>query len=82
MKLTFEDNTLPANIKKTVEKILSANKKKMGDIIVEYIPEDEVDLYDDPDNFVESHKDTCDMYMVYQDLNTWNQPLTMVAVEY
>ena len=81
MKLTFEDNNIPSYIKEAVENIINKGGKTNGNIIVEEIAEDEFELYEDNENFIKNHKDTDDIYMVYQSVaGAWNQPLTMVAV--
>ena len=81
MKLTFEDNNIPSYIKEAVENIINKGGKTNGNIIVEEIAEDEFELYEDNENFIKNHKDTDDIYIVYQSVaGAWNQPLTMVAV--
>ena len=81
MKLAFEDNNISATIKKVVEILISKNMTSNGNISVEYIPDDDIELYDDNEGFIENHKDNDDIYMVYQCVaGAWNQPLTMVAV--
>lgn len=80
MNLVFEDNAINSEIKRTVEKLISRNGKKSGKISVEYIPESELDCYEDEDGFIKTYGDECEIYMVYEDLRTWKQPLTMIAV--
>ena len=81
MKLVFEDNNTPNYIKEVVVSLLEKNTNSNGNIILEEIPEEELDLYEDSEDFIKSHKDTDDIYMVYQCVaGSWNQPLTMVAV--
>ena len=83
MKLAFEDNNIKSEIKDTVKDIIKNCKGGAlhKGILVEEIPEDELDLYEDSENFIKNHKDTDDIYMVYQVVaGSWNQPLTMVAV--
>ena len=81
MKLAFEDINISATIKKVVETLISKNMTSNGNISVEYISDDDIELYDDNEGFIENHKDNDDLYMVYQCVaGAWNQPLTMVAV--
>lgn len=80
MNVIFEDNNISSEIKKTVKNIISRNGKKSGNILVEYLPEDSLECYEDDENFIANHQDSCEIYMVYQNVGTWNQPLTMVAV--
>lgn len=83
MKLIFEDNNISSSIKDTVKDIIKNCKGGAlhKGILVEELSEEDLDLYDDPEGFIQKHKDTDDIYMVYQSVaGAWNQPLTMVAV--
>lgn len=83
MKLAFEDNNIKSEIKDTVKDIIEncQGGALHNNILVEEIPEDELDLYEDSEDFIKNHKETDDIYMVYQCVaGSWNQPLTMVAV--
>lgn len=83
MKLTFEDNNIKSEIKDTVKDIIENCKGGAlhKGILVEELSEEDHDLYEDPEGFIQKHKDTDDIYMVYQVVaGSWNQPLTMVAV--
>lgn len=83
MKLAFEDNNVSNTIKETVKDIIEncpGGALHKG-VLVEALSEEDLDLYEDPEGFIEKHKDTDDIYMVYQVVaGSWNQPLTMVAV--
>ena len=83
MKITFEDKTISSEIKKTVKDIIEncPNGAMHKGIIVQYIPYDELDDYDDSEDFINRHKNNKDIYIVYQVVaGAWNQPLTMIAV--
>ena len=81
MKLAFEDNNIPSYIKDVVKTLIEKEAETNGNIIVEYLSDDEAELYEDSEDFVKNHIDTDDLYMVYQCVaGSWNQPLTMVAV--
>ena len=83
MKLAFEDKNIKSEIKDTVKDIIENCKGGAlhKGILVEELSEEDLDLYEDPEGFIEKHKDTDDIYMVYQVVaGSWNQPLTMVAV--
>ena len=83
MKLVFEDSNISSSIKDIVEDIIykCPNGAMHKGIIVEELSDDEAELYEDSEDFVKNHIDTCSFYMVYQCVaDTWNQPLTMVAV--
>lgn len=81
MKLAFEDNNIPSYIKDVVKNLIEKEAETNGNIIVEYLSDDEAELYEDSEDFVKNHIDTDDLYMVYQCVaGSWNQPLTMVAV--
>lgn len=83
MKLTFEDNNIRPEIKDIVEDIIKncPNGAMHKGITVEELSDDEAELYEDSEDFVKNHIDSCTLYMVYQSVaGAWNQPLTMVAV--
>ena len=79
----FEDNNINPTIKKVVEDLISKNATSNGNIILEYIPDDEAECFESEDGFIGKHIDYCDIYQVYQCVaGNWNQPLTLIAVEY
>ena len=83
MRLVFEDKNIKSEIKNTVKDIIENCKGSAlhKGILVEELSEEDLDLYEDPEGFIQKHKDTDDIYMVYQVVaGSWNQPLTMVAV--
>ena len=83
MRLVFEDKNIKSEIKNTVKDIIENCKGSAlhKGILVEELSEEDLDLYEDPEGFIQKHKDTDDIYMVYQSVaGAWNQPLTMVAV--
>lgn len=83
MKLTFEDNNIKSEIKDIVEDIIKncPNGAMHKGITVVKLADDEAELYEDSEDFVKNHIDSCTLYMVYQSVaGAWNQPLTMVAV--
>ena len=83
MKLVFEDNNISSSIKDIVKDIIEHCKGGAlhKDVLVEELSEEDLDLYEDPEGFIQKHKDTDDIYMVYQMVSeSWNQPLSLVAV--
>ena len=84
MKLTFEDNNVSNSIKETVKDIIEncPDGALHKGVLVERLSDEEAELYEDPEGFIQKHIDTDDLYMVYQVMpgGSWNQPLTMVAV--
>lgn len=82
MNIVFEDKSVKPEIRKKVEKILSHNGHREGSIILMEVIDYEMDWIDTEDRFIAGHKDYCDIYMVYEDLRTWKQPLSLIAVEW
>lgn len=83
MKLAFEDNNIKSEIKDIVKDIIEncPNGALHKGILVEELSEEDLDLYEDSEDFIKNHRDTDDIFMVYQSVaGAWNQPLTMVAV--
>jgi len=82
----FEDDTLDKSIQKTVENLIDTGNDIDGNIKVDYIPSDEVECYDNYEDFVEEVRNEnpgADFYMVSEIVcGAWDQPLTMVAVAY
>ena len=80
--LYFENDRLGNNEKELVQELIDNGEEISGNIKVEAIPENEVDYYDDSDNFIRKHT-RADFYMVYNIVcGSWEQPICMVAEEY
>ena len=83
MKLAFEDNSIKSEIKDIVKDIIQNCPEGAlhKGVVVERLSDEDAELYEDSEEFVQKHIDTDDLYMVYQVVaGSWNQPLTMVAV--
>ena len=83
MTLAFEDNSIKSEIKDIVKDIIQNCPEGAlhKGVVVERLSDEDAELYEDSEEFVQKHIDTDDLYMVYQVVaGSWNQPLTMVAV--
>jgi len=79
----FEDNNINSTIKKVVEDLIANNKESNGNIILEFINDEEAECFESENGFIGKHIDYCEIYKVYQCVaGNWNQPLTLIAVEY
>lgn len=80
MKLYFEQNVSTA-IKSNVTKLIENNNESNGNITLEYIPEEELECYEEYEDFIQKHLD-CEFYIIIQAVSgTWGQPICLVAVE-
>ena len=82
MILHFQDTNTSETIKKIVAESIEADATHNGNIIIEYLDQEEQEYYDGEDEeFIKKHQND-DIYLVSQSVcGTWNQPLTLVAVE-
>lgn len=82
MKLRFENNSLSDTIKSVVRSLIENDKETNGNIVVKYVPSDELENYDSEIPLAELQSAT-EVFTIEQVVcGSWNQPLGLVAVNY
>lgn len=82
MKLRFENKFLSDTIKSVVRNLIENDEGTNGNIIVKYVPYDELEDYDSAIPLAELQS-ASEVFTIEQVVcGSWNQPLGLVAVNY
>ena len=80
-----KDQNVSAFEEDLIRKLLEADACISGNIKIEEIDSDELEYYDNDEDeeFIEEHRDDCNIYNVYSIVaGSWEQPLTLMAVDW